>query len=73
MAKIVKVDIDTKKVVKKVTTAGGQSMTPKQAAQKIEKGGKLTHKGVDVHSVGGDHIRTDPDGKKGNNLVPRKK
>jgi len=25
-----------------------------------------------VHPVGDDHIRTDPDGKKGNNLVPRK-
>ena len=72
MAKIVKVVKDTNKVIKKVTTAGGQSMTPKQAAKKINQGGTLTHKGVNVHAVGDDHIRTDPDGKKGNNLVPRK-
>ena len=46
-------------------------MTPKQSA-KTQKGGKLTYKGANVHSVGDDHIRTDPDGKKGNNLVPRR-
>jgi len=73
MSKITKVVTDSSKVIKKVVTASGQSLTPKQAAQKIDKGGKLTHKGVGVHSVDGDHIRTDPDGKKGNNLVPRKK
>ena len=71
MAKIKKVDTDSKNVVKKVTTAGGQSMTPKQAAKKLNQGGKLTHKGANVHPVGDTHIRTDPDGKIGNNLVKR--
>ena len=72
MSKITKVITDNKKVIKKVVTASGQSMTPKQAVQKIKKGGKLTHKGQSVHSVNDDHIRTDPDEKKGNNLVKRK-
>ena len=72
MAKIVKVTTDSNNVIEKVQTAGGQSLTPKQAAEKIDKGGTLTYKDANVHSVGGTHIRTDADGKRGNNLVKRK-
>ena len=69
--KITQVHTDSKGTIKKVDTTQG-SMTPKQAAGKIDHGTKITHKGQPVHSVGGDHIATNPDDKKGNNLVQRK-
>jgi hypothetical protein len=69
--KITQVHTDSKGTIKKVDTPKG-SMTPKQVAGKIDHGKDFTHKGQPVHSVDGDHIRTNPNDKKGDNLVKRK-
>ena len=51
---------------------GGQSLTPKQVAQKVEKGEKVIFKGREVQSVDGEHVRSKPDGTKKNNIIPKK-
>ena len=65
--KITNVVVD-KNVIKNVSTSSGQTLTPKQAATKIDKGEKMTYKGNEVQSLDGKFIRSKPDGKKGNNL-----
>jgi len=56
---------------KKYVMDTGRSFTPKQVAQKVEGGERVTYKGQEVHSVEGKHIRSNPDGKSRNNLVQK--
>ena len=51
---------------------GGQSLTPKQVAKKVDGGEKVTFKGHEVHSVEGKYIRSNPDETRKNNLVQKK-
>jgi len=56
---------------KRYVMQDGQSLAPRQAAQKVDGGERVTHKGQEVHSVVGKHIRSNPDGTSKNNLVKK--
>lgn len=72
MGTIKKVNTDTNDVIQSLDIRDGRSLTPKQMAKAIDNGEKFSYKGVKVQSVGGEYVRTEADGKSGNNLVPRK-
>ena len=70
MAKIKQV-ITQGNQAKKYEMQGGQSLIPKQVAKKVDGGEHVTYKGQEVHSVKGEHVRSNPDGKSKNNLVKK--
>jgi len=69
--KINKVEVKSG-TVRQISTPNYPALTPKQSVKKISQGTDFIHKGADIHSVKGKHIRTNPDDKKSNNLVPKK-
>jgi hypothetical protein len=71
VTKILSIATGKNNIIKSVQTSKGETLTPKQAAKKIDSGEKMTFKDQPVQSVGGQFIRTKPDDKTGNNLVKR--